>query len=81
MKKDNNSGKNREWNSKRAKSGSTAQRETKKVLAEVVGDGLTTVWAAAMRTWWKECEEASGGGGGPQVGRVTASTVGDRRGV
>jgi transposase len=37
LKKDNNSGKNREWNSKRAKSGSTAQRETKEVLAEVVG--------------------------------------------
>jgi hypothetical protein len=32
-----------------------------------------------MRTGWKECEEASGGGGGPQVGRVTASTVGDSR--
>lgn len=37
MKKDNNSGKNRECKSKRAKSGNTGQRETKEVLAELVG--------------------------------------------
>jgi len=37
LKKDNNSGKNREMNSKQAKSGGKTQRETKEVLAEVVG--------------------------------------------
>ena len=37
MKKDSNSGKNREWNSKRAKSGSSGEREAKEVLAELVG--------------------------------------------
>jgi transposase len=36
LKKDNNSGKNRELKSKSAKSGSTGQRETKEVLAELV---------------------------------------------
>jgi hypothetical protein len=42
------------------------------------GHGLTTVWAAAMRTWWKECEEASSGGSGAQAGCITAPTVGDK---
>jgi len=37
LKKDSNSETNREWNSKRAKSGSTGQREAKEVLAELVG--------------------------------------------
>jgi hypothetical protein len=36
MKKDNNSGKNRESKSKSARSGSPRQRETKEVLAELV---------------------------------------------
>jgi len=36
LKKDNNTRKNKEVNSKRAKSGSTGQRETKEVLAELV---------------------------------------------
>jgi transposase len=45
------------------------------------GHGLTTVWAAAMRTWWKECEETSSGGRGAQAGCITAPTVGDGRGV
>jgi transposase len=36
LKKDNNSGKNRELKPKSAKSGSTGQRETKEVLAELV---------------------------------------------
>jgi len=37
LKKDSNSGKNREWNWKRAKSGSSGEREAKEVLAELVG--------------------------------------------
>jgi hypothetical protein len=37
LKKDSNSGKNREWNSKRAKSESSGEREAKEVLAERVG--------------------------------------------
>ena len=43
--------------------------------------GLTTVRAAAMPPGRKECQEASGGGGGPKTGGVTAPTVGDGRGV
>ena len=70
MNKDNNSGKNRKRNSK--PSGSTGQREQSWRLDGTqaaggqraiylgsvwAGHGFTTVWAAAMRTWWKECEE------------------------
>ena len=43
------------------------------------GHGLTTVWAEALPTGRKECQEKSGGGGGPQAGGVTASTVGNGR--
>jgi hypothetical protein len=44
-------------------------------------DLLTTVWAAAMRARWEECEEESGGSGGTEVGSLTAPTVGKWRGV
>ena len=35
------------------------------------GHGPTTVWVAALRAWWKECEEESGGSGGPEAGRLS----------
>ena len=37
--------------------------------------------AAVMRAGWKECEEASGGSGGPEAGSSTALPLGERRGV
>ncbi len=43
--------------------------------------GPTTVWVAALRARWKECEEESGGSGGTKAGRLTAPAVGERRGV
>src|SRR5437667_9143955 len=45
------------------------------------GHGLTTVWVAALRAWWEECEEESGGSGGPEAGRLTTPAVGEWRGV
>src|SRR2546428_13907865 len=41
------------------------------------GHGLTTVWVAAMRAWWEECEEASGDSGGTEAGSLTAPVVGE----
>src|SRR6202030_2292859 len=45
------------------------------------GHGLTTIWVAALRAWWEECEEESGGSGGPEAGRLTTPAVGEWRGV
>ena len=45
------------------------------------GDGLTTIWVAALRAWWEECEEESGGCGGAEAGRLTTPAVGEWRGV
>jgi transposase len=45
------------------------------------GHGLTTIRVAALRAWWEECEEESGGSGGPEAGGVAASAVGEWRGV
>jgi transposase len=43
------------------------------------GHGLTTIWAAALRARREECEEESGGSGGPQAGRLTALPLGEWR--
>jgi hypothetical protein len=43
--------------------------------------GLTTVWAAALRARREECEEESGGSGGPEAGRLTALPLGERRSI
>ena len=45
------------------------------------GHRLTTIWVAALRAWWEECEEESGGSGGPEAGRLTTPAVGEWRGV
>ena len=45
------------------------------------GHGLTTIWVAALRAWWEECEEESGGSGGPEASRLTTPAVGEWRGV
>src|SRR5207253_11046284 len=36
---------------------------------------------AALRAWWEECEEESGGSGGPETGSSTAPAVGEWRSV
>jgi len=60
LKKGSNSGKHREWNSKRAKSGSSGEREAKEVLAELVGklrEKLTpkvASWGPAEPARWLE---------------------------
>jgi hypothetical protein len=43
--------------------------------------GLTAVWAAALRAWWKECEEESGGSGGAEARRLAALPLGEWRGI
>jgi hypothetical protein len=45
------------------------------------GHGLTTVWAAALRAGREECEEASGGSGGLEAGRLNALPLGDWRSI
>ena len=45
------------------------------------GHGVTTVWTAALRAWREECEEESGGSGGPEAGRITTPAVGEWRSV
>ena len=45
------------------------------------GHGLTTIWVEALRAWWEECEEESGGSGGPEAGGLTTPAVGEWRGV
>ena len=35
----------------------------------------------ALRAWWEECEEESGGSGGSEAGGVAAPAVGEWRGV
>src|ERR1039458_8206013 len=45
------------------------------------GHGPTTIWVEALRAWWEECEEESGGSGGPEAGGVAPPTVGEWRGV
>src|ERR1035438_1177708 len=45
------------------------------------GHGFTTIRAAVMRTRWEECEEESGGSGGPEAGSSTAPALGEWRGV
>src|SRR6266576_3614286 len=45
------------------------------------GHGLTTVWAAALRAGWEECEEESGGSGGAEARRLTALPVGEWRSI
>ena len=45
------------------------------------GHGLTTVWVAALRAWWEECEEESGGSGGAEARRLTALSLGEWRGI
>ena len=45
------------------------------------GHRFTTIRAGVMRTRWEECEEASGGSGGPEAGSSTAPALGEWRGV
>jgi len=45
------------------------------------GHGATTIWVAALRAWWEECEEESGGSGGPETGSSTAPALGEWRSV
>ena len=45
------------------------------------GHGLTTVWAAALRAGWEECEEESGGRGGAEARRLTALPLGEWRSI
>jgi hypothetical protein len=77
LKKDNNTGKNKEVNSKRANSGSTGQRETKEVLAELVGrlrEKLNPKVASVSPT-----EERPRGGLKPNLDRLTVGVdLGDQ---
>ncbi len=45
------------------------------------GHGLTTIWTAAVRAGWEECEEESGGSGGPEAGRLAALPLGEWRSI
>src|SRR5437773_12451071 len=45
------------------------------------GHGVTTVWTAALRACREECEEESGGSGGPEAGRLTTLPLGEWRRV
>ena len=45
------------------------------------GHGFTTIRAAVMRTRWEECEEESGGSGGPEAGSSTAPALGEWRSI
>ena len=45
------------------------------------GHGLTTVWAAALRTRREECEEESGGSGGAEARCLTALPLGEWRSI
>ena len=77
MKQDNKFGKKSELNSKRAKSGSTGQRETKEVLAELVGrlrEKLNPKVASVG-----PAEERPRGGLKPNLDRLTVGVdLGDR---
>jgi transposase len=43
--------------------------------------GLTTIWAATLRAGREECEEESGGSGGPEARRLTALPLGEWRSI
>jgi hypothetical protein len=41
----------------------------------------SSIWAATLPAWREECEEESGGSGGPEAGYLTAPAMGEWRGV
>jgi hypothetical protein len=41
----------------------------------------TDLWAATLPAWREECEEESGGSGGPEAGCLIAPAMGEWRGV
>lgn len=79
MKKDNKIGKKSELSAKPAKSGSTGQRETKEVLAELVGRLREKLNPKAKLAWVGPAEKRSRGGLKPNLDRLTVGVdLGDQ---